>query len=61
MNKSEVKRQLRKFVKLLGEHNKKNRWRTEPFENGLFIGAWLAYDSVLYGGKSCECLEEKKK
>jgi hypothetical protein len=49
MDKREVKRQLRKIERLITEHNKKKQWRTHPFENGLFMGAYLAYDSVLSG------------
>jgi hypothetical protein len=49
MSKKQVEKQFRKFGKLLAAHNKAKRWRKHPFELGLLLGAWLAYDSVLRG------------
>jgi hypothetical protein len=49
MSEKQVERQFRKFGKLLAEHNKAMRWRKHPFEQGLLLGAWLAYDSMLSG------------
>jgi hypothetical protein len=51
MNEKQVEQQFRKFGKLLEKHNRDRKQRAHTrnyiFEEGLFLGAWLAYDSML--------------